>query len=703
MKRLILTLALLLPFALFAANDDITTSKGTNQDVIVSLIPAVAQDDVSRNTVLEAVFSVPLDPAHVKKNDIKLRCISCKKKSAIEGSVSYVEEENKVVFSPDRLLDPGMYEIEYKSLKPIKDQKDIHIEEIKYRFLVLDEVLERVELLPKTITLVEGDQHQYSVKGYYDTGVSKDLGSSVSWIERDTQVASIGNNALLTAHKAGTTTLQAKLYNIISNTADITVLIPDVVPPVVTLNGEANITINEYEEYAEQGATAHDERDGELNVTITGNVDTKTLGTYTITYTAIDKAGNKTEKTRIVTVVDITPSVITLNGEANVTIDDDSSYVELGATAVDARDGAVEITISGTVDTNILGVHTVTYSAVDKSGNKAEAKRTVHVIDITPPVITLNGEANLTITNGEAYVELGATAMDNRDGDVNVTISGSVDTTQAGTYTIIYTAVDSAGNSASKTRTVTVTIPQIVSINVEGNATSMNLGEQALLTVNGVYADGHTEEITDNIVWEITPADSAEVQGNVLTAKKDGEVSIKAKVDHLVSDAFVLDIYWEVNGHRLPPEPDPTVNNSTLQGIDSNGNGIRDDVERKIYVEQKQQVDREILMQHAKVFNFVFEDPIGNAIEAEKRFSKAGDCNRYIKFQKKHIMKLNEQDPVGYIHYLDKIILNTPDRVKTYFIYDGALSGGVYSGSLSWFLNESVCDFNISNALGDDQ
>ena len=59
-------------------------------------------------------------------------------------------------------------------------------------------------------------------------------------------------------------------------------------------------------------------------------------------------------------------------------------------------------------------------------------------------------------------------------------------------------------------RSVTVTIPPIVSINVESNATSMNLGEHALLTVYRIYADGHTEEIIDNIVWEITPADSTE-------------------------------------------------------------------------------------------------------------------------------------------------------------------------------------------------
>jgi len=38
-----------------------------------------------------------------------------------------------------------------------------------------------------------------------------------------------------------------------------------------------------------------------------------------------------------------------------------------------------------------------------------------------------------------------------------------------------------------------------------------------------------------------------------------------------------------IYGHRLPPEPDTVVNNSTLLGIDVNNNGVRDDVERWIY------------------------------------------------------------------------------------------------------------------------
>lgn len=39
----------------------------------------------------------------------------------------------------------------------------------------------------------------------------------------------------------------------------------------------------------------------------------------------------------------------------------------------------------------------------------------------------------------------------------------------------------------------------------------------------------------------------------------------------------------DVMGQNLPPEPDSALNNSTVEGIDANGNGIRDDVELAIF------------------------------------------------------------------------------------------------------------------------
>lgn len=79
--------------------------------------------------------------------------------------------------------------------------------------------------------------------------------------------------------------------------------------------------------------------------------------------------------------------------------------------------------------------------------------------DDTKPVITLKGESSITLATGSIYTEQGATATDNRDGDITsrITTSGTVNTNAVGTYTITYTVSDASGNTATVSRTVTVT------------------------------------------------------------------------------------------------------------------------------------------------------------------------------------------------------------------------------------------------------
>ena len=79
--------------------------------------------------------------------------------------------------------------------------------------------------------------------------------------------------------------------------------------------------------------------------------------------------------------------------------------------------------------------------------------------DTTPPVITLIGSANVSVTQGDNYTDEGATAADNVDGDLtsSITVSGSVDTATIGNYTLTYSVSDLSGNSASLSRNVEVT------------------------------------------------------------------------------------------------------------------------------------------------------------------------------------------------------------------------------------------------------
>lgn len=75
--------------------------------------------------------------------------------------------------------------------------------------------------------------------------------------------------------------------------------------------------------------------------------------------------------------------------------------------------------------------------------------------DNTPPAITLNVTESITLFAGDEYVEAGAVALDDVDGEVIVVVSGSVGT-EPGTYIITYTATDAAGNTSQVTLEVIV-------------------------------------------------------------------------------------------------------------------------------------------------------------------------------------------------------------------------------------------------------
>jgi hypothetical protein len=118
------------------------------------------------------------------------------------------------------------------------------------------------------------------------------------------------------------------------------------------------------------------------------------------------------------------------------TIERGSAWTDAGATASSGE----AVFTTGSVDTSAVGTYTVTYTATDVSNNVGTATRTVMVVDTTAPVITVTGANPTTVEQGAIYTDAGATATDAVDGDLsdNISVTGSVDTTSMGTYTLTY-------------------------------------------------------------------------------------------------------------------------------------------------------------------------------------------------------------------------------------------------------------------------
>lgn len=85
----------------------------------------------------------------------------------------------------------------------------------------------------------------------------------------------------------------------------------DTTAPVISLNGSNIVSVNLGSTYTDAGATAIDNVDGNITskIKVSSNVNTSKVGTYYVTYTVSDNAGNTATNTRKVEVVDYLASI----------------------------------------------------------------------------------------------------------------------------------------------------------------------------------------------------------------------------------------------------------------------------------------------------------------------------------------------------------------------------------------------------------
>jgi surface protein len=120
--------------------------------------------------------------------------------------------------------------------------------------------------------------------------------------------------------------------------------------------------------------------------------------------------------------------------------------------------------------------------------------------DTTPPVVTLSGSSTIQLNVGDTWTDPGATATDETDGDItsSISVSGTVDTSTVGTYTLIYSVADAASNTASVTRTVIVNPDYNINVTASSSSDYTLSGSDRNGTVTG-----NDPSITINVGDEI--------------------------------------------------------------------------------------------------------------------------------------------------------------------------------------------------------
>lgn len=200
--------------------------------------------------------------------------------------------------------------------------------------------------------------------------------------------------------------------------------------------------------------------------------------------------------------------------------------------------------------------------------------------------------------------------------------------------------------------------------------------QHSTLNLQAIHKDGSISDITENINWIVGDTTIVSIDDNgTVKALKAGETLIQAEYHGKTTKEVKVTITAKpeiINGYTLPPEPDPKVNNATLLGVDSNDNGVRDDVERKIIKKYPKKIQVELLFDGARVFQQIMEQSIGNARDLQKETSRLIHCDVYLM----RFDSLIGSDDFLISDILEDTVINTPERVRKYLDYNIALSGG---------------------------
>jgi len=250
------------------------------------------------------------------------------------------------------------------------------------------------------------------------------------------------------------------------------------------------------------------------------------LGETIITWTAIDSSNNFSSLTQLVSVIDTTAPVISsLEGITLEATSVDVNIVNLdNPTVSDIQDVTIYLTAPNVFP---VGETTVTWTAVDASGNSSTADQTVTIVDTTVPTLIIPQNQTVEASSlQETLVEIGQAEAHDITG-ISTIVHNAPDVFPLGSTLIAWTATDNHGNITTANQTITVVdtiAPTIISpqdIIAEAIDPTLNyieLGELSAVDSVGIESITNDKPITfpfgsTTVTWTVT-----DTSGNISQA-----------------------------------------------------------------------------------------------------------------------------------------------------------------------------------------
>jgi len=276
------------------------------------------------------------------------------------------------------------------------------------------------------------------------------------------------------------------------------------------------------------------------------------IGETVVTWTTIDSSNNFSSLTQSVTVVDTTaPEILPLEDITLEAYSVDANIVNLDNPIVsDIQDTTIYIIAP---DVFPIGETTVTWTAVDASGNSAITTQIVTIIDTTKPGLSIPHDQTVEASSlDETLVDIGQAEAHDITG-ISSIVHNALDAFPLGSTLIAWTATDNHGNITTAYQTITVvdtTSPIIISpqdITSEVTDPTMNyieLGELVASDSVGIESIINDKPITfpfgsTTVTWTVT-----DTSGNISQATQ-----VVTLVDTTLPEIFApTDIVAEATG-----------------------------------------------------------------------------------------------------------------------------------------------------------